>query len=99
MTKEEKNQLAEENLGLIYAVINKKFNFENVTEEDKKNYFEEGMIGLAIAINNYDTSVDSKFSVKFLSSIRSLKLSCNTSSCILLLANSLTSTVSFSFKV
>ena len=62
MTKEEKNQLAEENLGLIYAVINKKFNFENVTEEDKKNYFEEGMIGLAIAINNYDTSVDSKFS-------------------------------------
>ena len=55
MTKEEKNQLAEENLGLIYAVINKKFNFENVTEEDKKNYFEEGMIGLAIAINNYDT--------------------------------------------
>lgn len=36
MDIEKKNQLAEENLGLIYAVINKKFNFENVTEEDKK---------------------------------------------------------------
>lgn len=61
MTKEEKNKLAEENLGLVYAVVNKKFNYVNVTKEDKEIYIEEGMIGLVVAINTYN-GLKGKFS-------------------------------------
>lgn len=51
MNTEEKNKLAEENLGLVYSVINKEFTYEKTTESDRENYIEEGMIGLAKAIN------------------------------------------------
>lgn len=62
MTKEEKNRLAEENLGLVYAVINRKFNYEKTTESDRENYMEEGMIGLARAINTFNPNRGVKFS-------------------------------------
>ena len=62
MTKEEKNKLAEENLGLVYAVVNKKINYEKVTEDERENYIEEGMIGLARAINTFNHNRGTKFS-------------------------------------
>lgn len=46
MTSEEKNKLAEENLGLVYLVVNKEFTYEKTTESDRENYIEEGMIGV-----------------------------------------------------
>ena len=56
MNKEEKNKLAEENLGLVYLVVNKEFTYEKTTESDRENYIEEGMIGLAKAINTFNPS-------------------------------------------
>lgn len=62
MNTEEKNKLAEENLGLVYSVINKEFTYEKTTESDRENYIEEGMIGLAKAINTFNPSKGAKFS-------------------------------------
>lgn len=62
MTSEEKNKLAEENLGLVYLVVNKEFTYEKTTESDRENYIEEGMIGLAKAINTFNPSKGAKFS-------------------------------------
>ncbi len=62
MTSEEKNKLAEENLGLVYLVVNKEFTYEKTTESDRENYIEEGMIGLAKAINTFNPSKGVKFS-------------------------------------
>ena len=62
MNKEEKNKLAEENLGLVYLVVNKEFTYEKTTESDRENYIEEGMIGLAKAINTFNPSKGAKFS-------------------------------------
>ena len=62
MNTEEKNKLAEENLGLVYLVVNKEFTYEKTTESDRENYIEEGMIGLAKAINTFNPSKGAKFS-------------------------------------
>lgn len=62
LNTEEKNKLAEENLGLVYAVVNKEFTYEKTTESDRENYIEEGMIGLAKAINTFNTDKGVKFS-------------------------------------
>lgn len=42
MNKEEKNKLAEENLGLVYLVVNKEFTYEKTTESDRENYLGSG---------------------------------------------------------
>jgi RNA polymerase sporulation-specific sigma factor len=62
LNTEEKNKLAEENLGLVYLVVNKEFTYEKTTESDRENYIEEGMIGLAKAINTFNPSKGAKFS-------------------------------------
>ena len=38
LNTEEKNKLAEENLGLVYLVVNKEFTYEKTTESDRENY-------------------------------------------------------------
>ena len=55
--KDEKELLAEKNLGLIYYVI-KMYGLNNEFEE----YFDLGLIGLTSAINNFDESLGFKFS-------------------------------------
>ena len=62
MTKKEKNKLAEENLGLVYAVVNRKFLYTEITEIERENYIEEGMIGLVRAINTFNPKRGVKFS-------------------------------------
>ena len=62
MNIEKKNQLAEENIAMVYWIVNKRFEYKKISREDKINYIGEGMIGLVRAINTYDESKGYKFS-------------------------------------
>ena len=61
MNEERKNQLAEENIAMVYWIVNKRFEYKKISREDKINYIGEGMIGLARAINTFDESKGYKF--------------------------------------
>ena len=61
MNIEKKNQLAEENIAMVYWIVNKRFEYKKISREDKINYIGEGKIGLARAINTLDASKGYKF--------------------------------------
>lgn len=62
MDREEKNKLAEENIALVYSIVNKRFNYKSITKEDKENYIGEGIVGLVKAINKFDENKGFAFS-------------------------------------
>lgn len=72
MTSEEKNKLAEENLGLVYLVVNKEFTYEKTTESDRENYIEEGLTFKDLMIyekDDYTSKVDLEHLLKVLKKI------------------------------
>lgn len=72
MNTEEKNKLAEENLGLVYLVVNKEFTYEKTTESDRENYIEEGLTFKDLMIyekDDYTSKVDLEHLLKVLKKI------------------------------
>ena len=59
LTKEERNKIVLENQGLIWHVINSKHYYALGESED---LYQEGMLGLINAVENYDESQETKFS-------------------------------------
>ena len=77
MNTEEKNKLAEENLGLVYSVINKEFTYEKTTESDRENYIEEGLTFKDLMIyekDDYTSKVDLEHLLKVLKKIEIAKM-------------------------
>lgn len=77
MNTEEKNKLAEENLGLVYLVVNKEFTYEKTTESDRENYIEEGLTFKDLMIyekDDYTSKVDLEHLLKVLKKIEIAKM-------------------------
>ena len=54
------DKLVKGNLGLVSYVIEKYY--KNSKEDEKEEFFQEGIVGLELAIKNYDISLEIKFS-------------------------------------
>lgn len=62
MTKEERDKLIEDNINLVYYVVNQYYKPNNLSGMDKEDFYSEGFIGLIKAADSYNPDTDCKFS-------------------------------------